>query len=87
MLTDRLLSHNIFALVGIEVMTSLAASLIIALSAARAERDAAQLWQAACLEEEWQADLWGRDWEAEERRQRRRQEFLRACEFTRLAQG
>ncbi|MEM6267051.1 MAG: ATP12 family protein, partial [Pseudomonadota bacterium] len=40
-LTGQLLSHNIFVLVGIEAMTSLAASLIIALSAAQAERDAA----------------------------------------------
>ena len=31
-----------------------------------------------CLEEEWQADLWGRDWEAEERRARREADFLRA---------
>ena len=45
------------------------------------------LWQAVCLEEEWQADLWGRDWEAEERRARREADFLRACAFARLARG
>ena len=45
------------------------------------------LWQAVCLEEEWQADLWGHDWEAEERRARREADFLRACAFARLARG
>ena len=78
-----------FALAGVEAMTKLAASLVTALAAldARGEEEPLALWQAACLEEEWQAELWGRDWEAEERRERREADFLRACAFARMAKG
>ena len=75
-----------FALAGLEAMTRLAASLTIGLSALDAEADPAALWRAACLEEEWQADHWGRDDDAEERRIKRQDDFLRACEFARLSQ-
>jgi chaperone required for assembly of F1-ATPase len=83
----RLLTLDPFALAGVEAMTKLAASLVTALAAldARGEQEPLALWQAACLEEEWQAELWGRDWEAEERRERREADFLRACASARLA--
>ncbi len=83
----RLLSLDPFALAGVEAMTKLAASLVTALAALEAdgEEEPLALWQAVCLEEEWQAELWGRDWEAEERRARREADFLRACAFARLA--
>jgi len=85
----RLLALDPFRLAGVEAMTKLAASLVIGLAAldARGEEEPLALWQAACLEEEWQADLWGRDWEAEERREKREADFLRACAFARLARG
>ena len=76
-----------FALAGVETMTSLAASLIIGISAICEGADAKALWEAASLEEEWQAQQWGRDEEAEERRARRTADFLRASEFVRLASG
>ncbi|NQX94706.1 MAG: molecular chaperone, partial [Erythrobacter sp.] len=57
------------------------------LSALEPEADAERLWDAASLEEEWQAEQWGRDEEAEERRERRTADFLRACEFAKLARG
>jgi chaperone required for assembly of F1-ATPase len=88
-LEARLLSLDPFALAGVETMTRLAASLVTALAAldaAHADEPLA-LWRAVCLEEEWQADLWGRDAEAEERRARREADFLRACAFARLARG
>jgi chaperone required for assembly of F1-ATPase len=87
-LHERLLSLDPFVLAGVEAMAKLAASLVTALAALDAREDETlALWQAACLEEEWQADLWGRDWEAEERRARREADFLRACAFARLARG
>jgi chaperone required for assembly of F1-ATPase len=88
-LQGRLLALAPFALAGVEAMAKLAASLVTALAAldARGEDEPLALWQAVCLEEEWQAELWGRDWEAEERRARREADFLRACAFARLAQG
>lgn len=86
-LKARLARLDPFALAGVEAMTKLAASLVTALAAldAAQEDEALALWRAVCLEEEWQADLWGRDWEAEERRKRREADFLRACAFARLA--
>lgn len=88
-LEARLKALDPFALAGVEAMTKLAASLVTALAAleARGEDEPLALWQAACLEEEWQAELWGRDWEAEERRERREADFLRACAFARMAKG
>ncbi|WP_367273994.1 ATP12 family chaperone protein [Erythrobacter sp.] len=88
-LRARLEPLDPFALAGLEAMTTLAASLVIALAAfdAAGEDEPLALWQAVCLEEEWQADLWGRDWEAEERRAKREADFLRACGFARLARG
>jgi chaperone required for assembly of F1-ATPase len=88
-LRARLLRLNPFVLAGVEAMAKLAASLVTALAVldARHEDEPRALWQAACLEEEWQADLWGRDWEAEERRERREGDFLRAAAFARLARA
>ena len=88
-LKARLLALDPFTLAGVEAMTTLAASLVTALAAldAQGEDEPLALWNAVCLEEEWQADLWGRDWEAEERRARREADFLRACGFTRLVRG
>lgn len=86
-LEAKLLTLNPFVLAGVEAMTKLAASLVTALAALDAvhEDEPRALWQAVCLEEQWQADLWGRDAEAEERRERREADFLRAAAFARLA--
>jgi len=86
---SRLARLDPFQLAGTEAMVSLAASLIIGLAAseADADADALSLWRAASLEEEWQADLWGRDEEAEARTSRREADFLTACHFVQLAAG
>ncbi len=88
-LAAQLMAHQPFVLTGLEAMTRLAASLVTGLLALEAEAEARvrALWQAACLEEEWQAELWGRDPEAEARRARREADFLRAWQFARLAQA
>ena len=87
----RMLGENPFRLAALEAMTSLAASLVIGLSALgeeSADEDTARaLWRAASLEEEWQAELWGRDHEAEGRRRKREADFLAAWRFARLAAG
>ena len=88
-LKARLGEVQAFELAAIETMTSLAASLLIALTASDTseEEQAKKLWDAASLEEEWQADLWGRDEEAEERREKRTRDFLNAWKFLRAARG
>ena len=84
-LREELTGQSPFALAPIELMTHLAASLITGLSAAQPDADALALWNAASLEEEWQAEEWGRDEEAEERREKRTADFLKAREFWALA--
>ena len=86
-LQARLEALDPFQLTATEMMTSLAASLIVGLSAAEAEDEpqALELWRAASLEEDWQADLWGRDHEAEEVREKRQASFLAAHRFGRQA--
>ena len=76
-----------FTLAGLQNTASLAASLCIGLESARDGCEPEALWKLASLEEEWQAQLWGRDEMAEERRARRGNAFLKACEFMRLARS
>ena len=76
-----------FTLAALRNMSSLSASLIIALLAIEPGADIDTLWAAACLEEEWQADLWGRDWEAEERREKRAAAFALSAQFAEMARG
>jgi chaperone required for assembly of F1-ATPase len=86
-LRARLESEGAFTLSALQAMASLSASLSIALLALTDEADHEALWDAASLEEEWQAQLWGRDYEAEERRAKRRADFLNAVAFVRLARS
>lgn len=76
-----------FALAALTTLTTLAASLVTGLAALDPASDPAALWDAANLEEDWQAALWGKDAEAEARRQRRAATFAAAARFHRLASG
>ena len=78
-------SHDDFTLAALATLASLAASLVIALAALAPEADVADMWMAASLEEEWQADLWGRDAGAEALRAQRFASFAAAVSFARLA--
>ena len=80
-LRARLENSDPYRLAALEQLTSLAASLCIGLAALEPDADGDALWSAASLEEEWQADLWGREEEAEVRRARRKGDFLAAMEF------
>ncbi|WP_374409046.1 ATP12 family chaperone protein [Pelagerythrobacter sp.] len=84
-LRARLETFNEFTLAALQAMASLTASLCVALAALENDADAADLWALANLEEDWQADLWGRDAEAEARGTARGREFTVAQAFARLA--
>ena len=95
-LRGRLRALDPFALAAVETTASLAASLIVAIEALDAceAPDAScpqdrfeSLWDAVSLEEEWQAELWGREAEAETRRAARRAQFLQACQWLHLVRG
>lgn len=58
-------AQDAFALTALHDLVTLPGSLVIGLAAADGAFDPAGLWQAARLDEDWQAELWGRDDEAE----------------------
>lgn len=80
-----LAAQSDFALAALATTANLAASLVIGLAALAPGADVAALWRAASLEEEWQAGLWGRDFEAETRRAQRGKIFAAAARFAALA--
>lgn len=85
-LREHLAELDDFTLAGMTAMASLSASLAVALLANDdAINDPMALWRDANLEEEWQADLWGREEEAEARRARKGEEFSAAQVFVTLA--
>lgn len=76
-----------FALSALSTLAALAASLVLGLAALADRADPIALWAAANLEEDWQAELWGKDAEAEARRARREATFAAAARFAALARG
>lgn len=83
-LDRELASLSPFALAALRNTTSLAASLIIGLAALDPAADIPALWDAACVEEDWQAELWGKDDQAQAHRTRRGQAFAQAAQFADL---
>ena len=84
-LRAHLMQQDDFTLAALNTLASLAASLTIALAALEDDVDAEQLWAAANLEEDWQAELWGEDALAKERRDRRAAQFANALRFAALS--
>lgn len=86
-LRDELEALDAFQLAALRNTTSLAASLVIGLAALQPQADLDALWDAANLEEDWQAELWGKDAEAMDRREKRAGAFAAAARFAGLARG
>jgi chaperone required for assembly of F1-ATPase len=86
-LKTRLEALDYLTLAALTTLASLAASLVIGLAALEPDADGEALWDAANLEENWQAELWGRDQEAEERREKRKGDFLAAAAFSRAVKA
>jgi chaperone required for assembly of F1-ATPase len=84
-LAKVLRAHSDFSLAALNTLASLSTSLVIALAAIAPDAEAVALWDAANLEEDWQAELWGKDAEAEALRAGRFTEFSAAMGFARLA--
>lgn len=60
-----------YRLTSIHVMTTLTGSALLALAHCHGELSAAEAWEAAHVDEDWQIEQWGEDAEAAERRRRR----------------
>ena len=76
-----------FALAALQTLASMAASLVIGLAALEPDADAATLFAASNLEEDWQAEQWGWDYQAEETRARKLATFVQAARFAVLARA
>jgi chaperone required for assembly of F1-ATPase len=74
-----------FTLAALETLTRLAASLTVGLAALEPDADPEELFAAANCEQDWQAELWGWEWQAEEDRALRLEAFRQAMKFVRLA--
>lgn len=86
-LRAELEAKDAFTLAALRMLAGLAASLVIGLAALEPDADPVALWNAANLEEDWQADLWGRDAEADAARETRYAAFETAMRFARLARA
>ena len=86
-LRDALEAEDDFTFAALHTMAPLAASLTVALLALEPGADAAGLFAAANCEQDWQAELWGWDSEAEQARAARLAAFEAAARFARLARG
>lgn len=76
-----------FLLAPLSPLVSMSGSLVIGLAAVERAFPLAQLWQAAELDEIWQAEQWGDDDQALVRRAQRHEEFMRVAQFAELAAG
>lgn len=76
-----------FTLAALSTLVSLSGSLVIGLAAVERTFPLGALWQAAELDELFQAELWGDDDEALARRALRHEEFVRAATFAELARA
>lgn len=83
-LREVLSGKDAFTLAALRSLASLAASLTLGLLALDEGQDAEALWAAANLEEDWQAELWGWDAEAQALRARRFRDFAAAMRFASL---
>lgn len=80
-------AHDDFALAALNTLAPLAASLTVALTALEPEANPRTLFAAANCEQDWQAELWGWEWTAEEQRAQRLAAFQTAAKFARLARS
>ncbi len=84
-LQQRLDGEDDFTLAALVTMASLAASLVVPLAVLEDGADVAALFAAANAEEDWQAELWGWDEQAELVRSQRLEAFTKAADFAAAA--
>ena len=84
-LRAEMLRLDAFELAALHTLASLATSLVIGLAALDPAADPIALFAASNLEEDWQAELWGKDDAAIQLRARRLAGFCEAARFVQLA--
>lgn len=74
-------ARGTFELAAMAKLAHLSGSLIATLAVVEQAGDAAKIWQAACLDELWQEELWGADHWAQKNRADRETDFMAAVRF------
>lgn len=77
-------SRGTFELAAMAKLAHLSGSLIATLAVVERVGEARAIWDAACLDELWQAELWGADHWAQKNRSDREAEFMAAVRFLEL---
>ncbi len=80
-LADPMRRMSPFRLAAFHDLVALSGSLVLAHATVAGRISAPETWDLSRIDEEWQADAWGRDAEADEVAARRRQDFLDAHRF------
>jgi chaperone required for assembly of F1-ATPase len=86
-LEQALARYNEFELAALHTAATVTGSLIVGLALAEEEINAEEAFAAATLDETFQAEKWGRDAEAEARRERLLEELAAAERFLRLLEA
>lgn len=77
-------ARGTFELAAMAKLAHLSGSLVAVLALVERAGEAGSLWQACCLDELWQEELWGADHWAEKNRTDREAEFMQATRFLEL---
>jgi chaperone required for assembly of F1-ATPase len=77
-------ARGTFELAAMAKLTHLSGSLVLTLALVERAGEADALWDAACLDELWQEELWGTDHWAMKNRSDRKAEFMAAVRFLEL---
>ena len=80
-LGDAVAALDAFRLAGLSPVVTITGSLVLALALIERAGDTETLWNAAHVDEDWQADLWGEDTLATQARANKRREFDAAAAF------
>lgn len=80
-------AFDAFGLTALHELVSLSGSLVLGLAATEGRDAPERLWAISRIDEQWQAEQWGRDEEAEAASSLKRDAFLTAAEFLVLARG
>ena len=86
-LTGRVGALDIFGLAGFHDLVAISGSLVIGLAVIDGWAAPDVLWPLCRIDEDWQAEVWGADEEAEAAGVLKRQDFLRAAEFYALCRA
>jgi chaperone required for assembly of F1-ATPase len=83
-LCDALTAQPPFALAALSPIITIGGSLVVALALVEGVDSAEALWDVVTLDERWQEERWGEDFEASAARARKHDEWLMAANFLTL---